>query len=88
MYIKQECDDCGGTGLYSGFCEAKGEAVICVCCGGKGWRNHFYKPFVTRRKKKGIKFIRQSRGRFLMTGVGGHGKTLTYAEFEKLIPCK
>lgn len=36
--VKEECTDCHGTGLYSGFCEAKGEAVICTGCDGQGWR--------------------------------------------------
>ena len=32
-----ECDSCKGTGLYQGFAESKGVAVVCRSCRGKGW---------------------------------------------------
>ena len=81
--VKEECPDCGGTGLYSGFCEAKGEAVICCGCSGNGWQWYFFKTFEGRKKKRGIKNIRVSSGAFIPTGVGGIGTIMTYAEFEK-----
>lgn len=85
VHVKRECGACGGTGLYSGFCEAEGEAVICCQCDGKGWSNYEYNEFVGRKKKRGIKVIKRSRGNFIATGVGGYGESLTYAEFEELI---
>lgn len=81
--VKQECESCGGSGLYSGFMEKPGEAVICLSCGGKGWYEHRYREFTGRKKKRGIKSIKISAGRFIATGVGGVGKTMTYKEFEK-----
>lgn len=84
--IKQECDSCGGSGLYCGFMEPKGTAVVCVTCSGRGWYEYDYKEFEHRRRKQGIKTISYSRGSFIGTGVGAIGKQMTYAEFEKEIP--
>ena len=84
--ITQECTSCHGTGLYSGFCEGKGEAVICCDCSGKGWNFYTYNEFSGRKKKKGIKSISYSKGNFILTGVGAVGESMTYAEFEEKIP--
>lgn len=84
--IKQECPSCGGTGLYSGFCEPKGTAVVCLSCEGRGWTNHVYREFTGRKKKTGIKTISRSRGFFIATGVGAVGESMTYAEFERKHP--
>lgn len=86
--VKEECSECHGTGLYSGMCEAKGEAVICCGCDGQGWRWHHFAKFEGRKLKRGIKTIRRSQGTFIATGVGGTGKSMTYAEFEKRFPVK
>ena len=86
--IKCECDSCRGTGLYQGFAEGKGEAVICLACGGQGWTTFTYTEFEGRKKKRGVTSIRHSRGGFIATGVGGVGETMSYAEFEKKIPVK
>ncbi len=86
VWITVECSSCGGTGLYSGMCEKKGEAVICCNCGGKGWEVKSGEKFNGRKHKKGIKTIRQSRGTLIVTGVGGHGKVMTYKEFEDKYP--
>lgn len=84
--IVHECRDCKGTGLYSGFCEAQGEAVICVRCEGKGWVEYSYTPFTGRKRRVGVKSIRRSRGSFLATGFGGAGEAMSYAEFQRQIP--
>lgn len=34
--IQCQCPSCKGTGLYSGFAEPAGTAVICQECDGKG----------------------------------------------------
>lgn len=86
--ITHECESCSGTGLYSGFAEPKGTAVICLSCGGQGWVQTRYREFTGRKKKAGIKSIRASAGGLLATGVGGVGAAMTYAEFEKQIPVK
>ena len=82
--IVQECDSCGGTGLYSGLCEGKGKAVICSSCQGKGWFEYSYKPFKKRHKKKGIESIRLKRDYF----IGETESFMTYSEFEKKFPVK
>lgn len=85
MKIKQVCEDCKGTGLYSGMCEAKGTAVVCLRCEGKGWEWHHYKTFEGRKKLKGIKEIQVSRGSSILC-CGGTGKAMTYKEFEAKFP--
>jgi hypothetical protein len=81
--VKIECRACRATGLYSGFAEPKGTAVVCLRCGGSGSENLEYKPFTKRRLKRGIKTVSLSRGSFIVTGVGAHGSSITYAEFQK-----
>lgn len=83
--LKQECQDCNGTGLYSGMCEPKGTAVVCLSCDGRGWLQHQYNEFIGRKKKCGIKTINYSRGAYIVTGMGAVGKSMTYAEFEEKI---
>ncbi len=48
-----ECAACSGTGLYRGFAEPKGVAVICNRCGGSG-AGLGTKPFTGRHMKTGI----------------------------------
>lgn len=79
----QECYSCKGTGLYSGFAEAKGEAVVCLVCNGSGGIKQGYTEFNGRKRKRGIKVIHRSQGTFIGTGVGPVGESMTYAEFEK-----
>jgi hypothetical protein len=78
-----ECNSCGGTGLYSGFAEKKGTAVVCLSCDGSGEAEMRYKPFSGRRAKRGIHTVSLSRGSFLGTGVGGRLDTeMTYQQFK------
>jgi len=84
--IRTECRDCGGTGLYSGMCEGRGEAVICLACQGTGCKEIRYKPYTGRKGKRGILTVRQSAGRFIGMDVGGCGEVMTYSEFQSKIP--
>lgn len=81
--VEAECDSCDGTGVYSGFAEPKGVAVVCLGCEGTGCRILRYKPFKHRRRRKGIKTVRLSRGTFILTGVGPTGNSISYEEFWK-----
>lgn len=81
-----ECPACNATGLYSGFAEAEGEAVICLQCQGTGAVRMTFTPYTGRRRRNKIKTIRLSQGRLLATGVGGVGQGMTYAEFQAKIP--
>lgn len=84
--VKAKCESCGGTGLYQGMCEGKGRAVVCVNCEGTGCVTITYEPFEGRKRKRGVQYIKFSRGTFLAVGVGGIGDAMSYVEFEKTIP--
>lgn len=49
--VKQECKDCGGTGLYPGGFEHDGAAVVCYTCEGIGGHvfRHDYEEFSGRK---------------------------------------
>lgn len=79
--VKAECGACGGKGLYSGMCEAEGEAVVCLRCKGSGCEIIKYKEFTGRKGSRGIHTIRRSRGSFIGTGVGPVGDSISYHEF-------
>jgi hypothetical protein len=81
--MKIVCGDCGGTGLYEGMCEEKGYPVVCCGCMGTGCIDYQYEPFKKRKIKRGIKGVSLSRGRFIITGVGPVGKTVSYKDFLK-----
>ncbi len=81
--VKAECGTCGGTGLYCGMCEPEGTAVVCLRCEGSGAETLSYTPFTRRKGKRGIKIVRNSRGTFILTGVGAVGGSITYKEFQE-----
>jgi len=81
--VKAECTSCGATGVYSGFCEARGEAVVCLRCSGTGCEVVRYTPFTKRRNRKGIETVSNSRGGFIATGVGAVGASISYSSFKK-----
>jgi hypothetical protein len=56
-YIEGECGSCKATGLYHGFMEPKGVAVICAGCKGSGKITYQIKSFKERKKKEGIDFV-------------------------------
>lgn len=58
LTIKSHCIACGGTGLYSGMCEGKEEAVICLDCEGTGCYFIYYKPYTGRKKTNKFKKIK------------------------------
>ncbi len=89
MKIIIQCSSCNGTGLYSGFAEHKGEAVICLGCRGEGWEYFTYTEYTGRKKKAGITKISESRGSVILTGIGPvRGTSMTYDEFERAVPVK
>jgi hypothetical protein len=79
-----ECADCGGTGLYCGFMEHKGEAVVFVRCGGKGYQIISAREFTGRKHKNGVEKIRGGSGTILDDS--RNAKWITYDEFRKRIP--
>ena len=83
--VNAQCSSCSGTGLYEGMCEAKGEPVVCMNCEGTGCEKISYTPYDGRKKKIGVKCVHYSRGKFIFTGAGKVGESMTYEEFEKKI---
>jgi hypothetical protein len=81
--IYYECEDCRGTGLYSGFCEPPKHAVVCLGCDGTGRALFEYEPFTGRKTRKDIKTVSLSKGRFIMTGVGSGSEKVSYQDFLK-----
>ena len=79
--LKCECGSCGGTGLYQGFAEPEGVAVVCITCRGTGEMMIHWKPFKGRKLKRGVQTVRRSGGSFIATGVGPVGGEVTYADF-------
>ncbi len=80
------CPDCSATGLYRGFAEGPGKAVVCMGCQGQGWKPFLYQPFTGRQPRQGIQSVQLSQGRALPTGVGGTGEPMTYQQFLKAFP--
>lgn len=78
---EKECRSCRGTGLYSGFAEPQGTAVVCLTCGGIGKEEISYKPFKGRKTRRDIEIVKLSAGNLIVTGVGPRGNSITYQEF-------
>lgn len=55
--VEAECSACNATGLYCGFAEPEGTAVICHGCGGTGRTVISYKPFEKRRRKRNVQRV-------------------------------
>ena len=69
MEVIAECEACGGTGLYCGFAEPKGTAVVCRICNGTGCHVIHYKPFTGRRRREGVERVMGDGGLwFVRTG--------------------
>ena len=88
MCSKYECGSCGSTGVYSGFAEPKGTAVVCLTCKGTGAVPNGHsstrsnsKPFTALKRRDGIHTVRRSRGSFVGTGVGPTGGSISYEDF-------
>lgn len=81
--IDIECPSCGGTGLYAGFAEPKGTAVVCLTCSGTGKTQYSYTPFTHRKEKKGIHTVQRSRGSLIALGIGPTGGSVSYNDFQR-----
>ncbi len=84
---KYECHYCEATGLYCGFAEKKGTAVICSECGGKGHlparKAMKSSPvFTERRARSGVKRVYADGGLWM---VRSENKTISIEEFEDKI---
>ena len=81
--FKAVCDACDGTGVYCGFAEPEGVGVVCLNCDGTGCLLVTVELFKERKRKKGVKTVRLSRGTFIATGVGPTGNEISYKDFLK-----
>lgn len=82
---RAECSPCRATGLYRGFAEPAGVAVVCLACGGSGARDvepgrETYRPFAGRRDRDDVRYVRRSRGAFVLS-CGPVGQAISYADF-------
>lgn len=80
--ISAECTSCKGTGLYSGYREPKGVAVVCSYCNGTGEKIIEYTPFTGRKEKKGITKVSISYSTIRGPKVGPHEKSISYESFQ------
>ena len=89
--FKVECGYCGATGLYKGFAEPIGFAVICYHCGGKGYSEAVAvsseaKLFTHRKRKEGVQRVLADSGMWMLRT--GTEKTISIADFEKYMEGK
>lgn len=80
IMVRARCDTCNGSGVYQGFAEKKGEAVVCEACEGEGCHTITYTPFAGRTTVKGVEKVYWSAGTSLL-GCGPIGNPVTYREF-------
>lgn len=86
--FKIDCGACGATGLYKGFAEPPGTAVICNNCRGKGYREatavmEGVKLFTQRKPKPGITRVMGDGGMWMTRQ--GNEKTISIEEFNALM---
>lgn len=84
IMFNAECDGCGGTGLYRGFMEGPGHAVVCTNCAGTGCATVRLKPFEGRKRKNGIKKVRFGSG--LIADNFGESVWFSYKDFLEKVP--
>lgn len=76
-----ECMSCGGTGLYRGFAEPKGTAVVCLYCKGTGCADIGRTPFIKRKERTDVDTVSRSRGTFILS-CGSVGRNISYERFK------
>jgi hypothetical protein len=82
------CGSCRSTGLYRGFAEPDGVAVICLDCKGSGGQVIKFKKFTGRQERSDVREVYSSRGSFIATGVGPREdvEPMTYEQFLQEVP--
>lgn len=75
--IKHACCACEGTGLYVGYAERDGAAVVCARCKGQGWQESIFQEFTERKKRRGIRRVFETN-----PGIGiGERDGITLSDF-------
>lgn len=62
FHADAECSACKGTGLYVGYAEGNGAAVVCQRCKGTGCDHVVvhYIPFSKRKRRDGVRRVYQA----------------------------
>ncbi len=87
-----ECTSCRATGLYCGFAERPGTAVICLTCKGGGAIDPYkvaperWKEFKGRKRRDGIHTVSESNGAWVMSCGARQGTSMSYEEFLRKVP--
>jgi len=84
LKIQTECGPCDGTGLYCGFAEPEGTAVVCHGCGGTGATTLSYRPYTGRRRRRGVKKVMSDGGLWMVRT--GDEKTIDIKDFYDKLP--
>lgn len=86
--FKVECNACKSTGLYKGFAEPPGHAVVCYQCDGKGYFEASSVAstavlFTGRKAKPGITQVLLDGGLWMFRT--GKEKSISIEKFNELI---
>jgi hypothetical protein len=86
--VEVACEACRATGLYKGFTEPKGVAVICLRCGGSGGRVLHLVPFKGRQVRSDVATVMYSGGSFIGASIGPDPDRpqMSYEEFLNTVP--
>ena len=87
--IEIECGSCRATGLYRGFAEPPGVAVVCLNCKGTGailyqlspMEDIYANKFTGRKRRNDVQHVKRSAGSLLVLGVGPVGQSISYESF-------
>lgn len=87
--MKVNCPPCRATGLYKGFAEPEGTAVICHSCNGKGSKEVNAgtiggTPFTGRKPNPGIQRVMTDGGLWMTRGT--NPSTISIQEFYEKVP--
>ena len=77
--IKIDCTSCNGKGLYQGFAERGGAAVICTQCGGTGCQKYEYFPFKGKKIDYSIRKVFACNVGYVINDESPHG--IDYTEW-------
>lgn len=83
-----ECAECKGSGVYVGFAERDGMAVVCSKCKGTGRKDITieYEPFTGRKKAEGVTRVLQTNPGIQIGGDLERFGGMTYESWRTGIP--
>ena len=94
VVVQASCPSCRGTGLYCGFAEPKGTAVVCNICNGSGAvdkildssnnSTYNYERYLGRKTRTDISNVLGDGGLWMTRGENPIG--ISYAEFCRRVP--